>query len=155
MAKIFRGRFECKVDEKGRCSWPSTYRSLLNSKSRQMVVTNSQSQGQPILDVYTLPQWEKLESQISKMPSLKKEVQAYRRFYLSGGQTLTLDGHGRFLIPSSLRAYAQIGEELVLVGMGDKVEIWPAEVWVQVQGQMAKDFEETLRALAELEGGLS
>lgn len=151
MAKLFRGRFDCKIDEKGRCSWPAAYRSLLSTKANQLVITNSQYQGKSILDIYTLAQWEKLEAKIGKMPSLNKQVQAYRRFYLSGGQTINVDSHGRFLVPASLRAFAQIKEDVVLVGMGEKVEMWPAQTWVKVQDEMANQFEDILQAVAQIE----
>ncbi|MCB0341387.1 MAG: division/cell wall cluster transcriptional repressor MraZ [Pseudobdellovibrionaceae bacterium] len=150
---MFRGRFQQKSDSKGRVSLPPAYRQSFSEGQTSLVITNSQYQGKRCLDVYTLDQWEKLERRVAKMPALKTEVQAFQRFYLSGGQVINIDGNSRFLIPAALRKYADLGDELVLVGMGHKFEVWPQGVWDLLCDDLAGDFESILSSVAALEHG--
>ncbi len=78
----------------------------------------------------------------------------YQRFYISGGQVCGLDNQNRLSLPVNLRKYAHLDAEVVLVGMGKKIELWPANVWNEVQDQMANSFEEILTVVAGLEEGL-
>lgn len=151
MTSVFRGRFDCKIDQKGRLSIPSAFRQAVSDPNATLVITNSQYQGRRCLDMYTLEEWEALEARIAKLPSLKAEVQAYQRFYLSGGQVVQVDKNNRILVPSGLRKYAGINEELVLVGMGKKVEVWPASVWEEMNEGLADNFDSILNAVASLE----
>lgn len=147
----FRGRFEIKLDPKGRLSLPPAYRQILPSAHPELVVTNSRYRGQSCLDVYSLTEWEKLERRISKLSSLKPEVQAFNRFYLSGGQIAALDAQNRILVPQSLRKFADLEAHVVLIGLGSKFEIWSADSWSSIYEQLTDTFEDTMDAVAALE----
>ncbi len=141
---LFRGRFETRLDPKGRLSLPSTYRSETSS----LIVTNSRFRSRSCLHVYTSDEWEKLESKIGGLSALQAEIQAFSRFYLSGGQVVELDAQGRFSIPLSLRRYAGLEADIMLVGLGDKFEIWAQDQWSAVYSELTETFEETLNAVA-------
>lgn len=146
VAERFRGRFEVKIDPKGRLSLPPSLR-LSNS----LVITNHRLSGRNALHIYTLEAWEKLETRIADLSPLDVSVQAFERFYLSGGQVVELDGQGRLLVPSGLRRFAQIESDAVLVGLGDKLEVWSQSLWETLFGEMTADFDRTLAAVADLE----
>jgi MraZ protein len=154
----FRGRFEIKIDPKGRMSLPASYRQILASTDSaqplQLVVTNNRYRGRSCLHVYTLAEWEKLEARIAKLSSLKAEVQAFQRFYLSGGQTVEIDSQNRILVPQGLRKFAELEAPTVLVGMGSKFEIWSQPVWDSIYEDLTENFEETLNAVANLDEGV-
>ncbi len=145
----FRGRFEIKLDPKGRLSLPTGYRSVLSVG--ELMVTNSRYRGKSALDVYSIVEWEKLEHRIAGLSSLRPEVQAFNRFYLSGGQKLEVDAQNRILVPQSLRRYAGLESEVVLIGLGAKFEIWSSESWNTIHTQLTDSFEETMAAVAALE----
>lgn len=147
----FRGRFEMKLDPKGRLSLPPAYRQILPGTTPQLVVTNARYRGRSSLDVYSLGEWERLEKRISRLSSLRPEVQAFNRFYLSGGQLLDIDAQNRILVPQSLRRYANLETGAVLVGLGEKFEIWSAESWSTVYDQLTDSFEDTMSLVAALE----
>ena len=149
----FRGQFDCKLDAKGRLSLPSTLRSRFE-KSSEYVITNSLYKGRRCLDLYPLKVWHALEKQIGKLSPLKSEVQAYQRFYLSGGQEGAIDGQGRLVLPASLRKFAGIEEssQLVLVGLGNKVEIWSGAAWSELYEGLAQDFENIQAAVSQVMG---
>lgn len=151
MTKAFRGRFDCKVDQKGRFILPSSIRDSIAKKKLEFVVTNSLSDSKRCLDLYHISDWEKLEQKIALMPSLKKEVQIYQRFYLSGGQLVSADGQGRLNLPGGLRKFSGVKNEIVVVGMGRKLEIWDSQVWSQMQEQMVDNFENVLSVVSEFE----
>src|ERR1051326_3953683 len=114
MAIAFRGRFETKADPKGRLSLPSTFRQIL-PRGESLVITNGQYKGLRCLDVYSLAEWEALEARIQNLSSLKAEVQAFQRFYLAGGQVVDVDAQGRVITPQSLRQYAGVDGDIVIV----------------------------------------
>jgi MraZ protein len=147
----FRGRFEIKLDPKGRLSMPPAYRQILPGQAPTLVVTNARYQSRSCLHVYTLAEWERLERKIAKMSSLKPEVQAFSRFYLSGGQPVEVDAQNRILVPQSLRRFAGLESAAVLVGLGEKFEIWSQANWTSVYEQLTENFEDTMSAVAALE----
>ena len=145
-----RGRSHIKMDDKGRISLPATFRSAF-AKTSKLYITNSLYQGRRFLDLYSSSEWQKLESRISKLPSLKSEVQAFQRFYLSSAEECELDSQGRMLIPAHLREYAGLQSDVVLVGVGHKVEMWSADEWSPLFGQLEKDYERVVEVLSDLE----
>lgn len=151
MDKPFRGRFDAKIDAKGRLSLPKGLLSSISQDDSDIVITNSQFKGERNLDVYTVNEWQKLERRIAKLSPLKAEVQEFQRFYLASGQTVSPDGQKRVLISANLRKYAAIGSEVVIVGMGNKLEIWALEVWDKLFNQLAANFDQTLNAVAALD----
>lgn len=147
----FRGRFELKLDAKGRLSLPPAYRHILNGEHPQLIVTNSRYRGKSCLHVYSLQEWEKLERRIAKLSSLQTEVQAFTRFYLSAGQVVELDAQNRILVPQSLRRFAGLEAQVALVGMGSKFEVWAQSTWEELHEELSEAFEETMSAVASLE----
>ena len=148
----FRGRFDCRVDVKGRLSLPAPLR--LTSQDQQIVITNSLFRNSRCLDIYTLESWMRLEEKISGMPTLKPEVQAYQRFYLASAQTLEIDGNNRILIPAQLRKYCGLEDDAVVVGMGGKIELWSKVTWDHLFEGMASEFENIVNSVATLEADL-
>ena len=143
-----KGRFEIKMDAKGRVNLPTAIHS---QELTSFVVTNSQYEGCRCLDMYSEEEWKKLESRISQLSPLKKEVQAFRRFYIAGGQKVEANGQGRVLVPKGLREYAQLEDEIVIVGMGSKLEIWNLKDWNKIFNNLATDFEDTLAVIANMD----
>jgi MraZ protein len=147
----FRGRFEIKLDPKGRLLIPAAYRQILPVENPQLIVTNNRYRGKSCLHAYSLHEWEKLERSIASLSSLKAEVQAFNRFYLSAGQVCDVDAQNRILVPQSLRKFASLSGPVVLVGLGNKFEIWSEPTWNSLYEDLTENFEATLEAVAELE----
>lgn len=145
----FRGRFDAKIDEKGRLLLPLATREVL--RDFPLVVTNNQSKKARFLDGYTFPSWQNLEKRIDGLSPLKLEVQAFQRFYLANAQVLTPDAQNRVLLPKSLREFAQLQSEVVIIGMSEKIEIWEQKTWNKLYHELANSFEDNLALVAELE----
>lgn len=152
---MFKGRFDQKLDEKGRLILPNSFRGQDKKDSQlvthKFVMTNGYSNGFKYLDVYPSSKWKILETKISKLSSLKAEVQAFQRFYLSGGQPLDPDKNNRILIPMSLRTYAELSDDIIIVGMNDKFEIWSHKIWKKFYDKVTENFDNTLAIIAQLD----
>lgn len=144
---MFRGWYEHAMDSKGRVSIPSKFREILVDKySESLIVTNFDR----CLVAYPVEEWEQLERKASALPQLKKEVKAFQRFFISGAVECQLDAQGRILIPPTLREFADLGKDVVLVGMLKKVELWSKVRWKETFAQSQKKFEDFADVLAEL-----
>jgi MraZ protein len=82
------------------------------------------------LVIYPLPEWERFEQQVQALPAMKQAIRRFQRLILGYACDLELDGNGRMLLPQSLREYAQLDKKLVLVGQGNKLELWSEELWL-------------------------
>ena len=135
---MFRGVQHINMDAKGRLAMPARQREpLLTRCEGQMVVTiDTQSN---CLVIYPLPEWEGIEREIQNLPALKPAVKRFQRLMLGYATDLELDGNGRMLLPQSLREYAQLEKKLVLVGQGNKLEIWSEALWLAEREQALKD----------------
>lgn len=135
------------MDSKGRVSIPSKFREILSEKySESLIVTNFDK----CLVCYPIEEWDALERKASQLPQLKKEVKAFQRFFISGATECPLDAQGRILIPPALREFADLGKDVVLVGMLKKIEVWSKVRWKETFAQSQKKFEEFADVLAEL-----
>ena len=144
---MFRGRYEHTVDNKGRLSIPSRFRDLLGDRySDHLIVTNFDR----CLVAYPKEEWEILERKAASLPQLKKEVKAFQRYFISGAAECPLDKQGRILIPPTLREYAGLERDVVVVGMLKKIEVWSASRWKEAFSASQKSFEEISDVLAEL-----
>jgi len=135
---VFRGVQHINMDAKGRLAMPARQREpLLTQCAGQIVVTiDTQS---ACLVVYPLPEWERIERDIQNLPALKPAVKRFQRLMLGYATDLELDGSGRMLLPQSLREYAQLDKKLVLVGQGNKLELWSEALWLAEREQALQD----------------
>src|SRR5882757_4814026 len=124
---FFTSEFECKLDAKGRIVLPARIKSQLpEGESQELVIRRGFEQ---CLILYPMVEFKKIFSRISGLNEFNEEYRKLQRNFLSGVVTLELDGNGRFLLPKAMLAYAQIDKEAMLVGMGNKVEIWNPEIY--------------------------
>ncbi len=136
---MFRGIHTVNMDAKGRLAIPAKFRELLGEASNgQLVVTID-----PVvrcLAAYPLPYWEEIQAKIEKLPSLNPNAKRMQRLFIGHASDCDLDANGRFLIPPPLRSYASLEKKLILLGQGQKLEIWSDELW---QAQLAEMLEDS------------
>ena len=110
---------------------------LLAECAGQVVVTiDTQSD---CLVIYPLPEWERIEAEIQNLPALKPAVKRFQRLLLGYATDLELDGNGRLLLPQPLRDYGQFDKKLVLVGQGNKLELWSEVLWLSERDQALRE----------------
>ena len=137
-AGVFRGVQHINMDAKGRLAMPARQREPLVSQSAGQVVVTIDTQS-PCLVIYPLPEWERIEKDIQNLPALKPAVKRFQRLMLGYATDLELDGNGRLLLPQPLRDYAQLDKKLVLVGQGNKLELWSEAQWLAERDQALRD----------------
>ncbi len=144
---MFRGRHEHTIDPKGRVSIPAKFREVLGKKyDDRLVVTNFDG----CLVAYPYEEWILLEEKASSLSMVKKETRAFMRFFYSSAIECTLDKQGRILIPQTLRDYADLDKEVVLVGQLRKIEIWSKKRWSEEIIKAHENFDEISDVLSEL-----
>ncbi|EON89537.1 division/cell wall cluster transcriptional repressor MraZ [Plesiomonas shigelloides subsp. oncorhynchi] len=138
---MFRGALSLSLDSKGRLAIPTRYRDhLLNECLGQLICTIDIHQ--PCLLLYPLPQWEFIEQKLAGLSSMVPEERRIQRLLLGHAAECEMDSAGRILLPATLRSYAQLHKELMLVGQLNKFEIWDADAWQQ-QIQLDIQAEQT------------
>jgi len=126
------------MDAKGRLAMPARQREPLLSQCAGQIVVTIDTQSS-CLAIYPLPEWERIEGDIQSLPALKPAVKRFQRLMLGYATDLELDGNGRLLLPQSLREYAQLDKKLVLVGQGNKLELWSEALWMAERDQALQD----------------
>jgi MraZ protein len=93
------------------------------------------------LVAFTLKEWEKIESRILALAEKSENMRRFRRVFIGGAFECNCDKQDRILIPPTLREYAGLGKEIVLVGVLDHFEIWSRENWDKENTAMEKDIK--------------
>lgn len=126
---MFRGVTHINLDAKGRIAFPSRYRERLSSIcDGQLVVTVDRDH---CLLVYPLPEWEYIEQKLVRLPSLNRSARRLQRLLIGHATECQLDGSGRILLPPPLREFAGLEKHTVLIGQGNKFELWDESAWTQ------------------------
>ena len=120
---MFIGEYHHTIDEKGRRIIPAKFRGELGTN---FIVTRGIEN---CLFVYSEDSWTKIVDKLETLPFTKKDARAFIRFFLSGATIAEFDKQGRINITSPLISYAKINKECVIIGTGDRLEIWSEESW--------------------------
>ncbi len=122
---MFRGLASLNLDSKGRMAIPTRYREqLLRHCNGQMVVTVDRDH---CLLLYTLPDWEEIERKLVRLPSFNRQARRMQRLLIGHATECEMDGNGRILLPPALREFAGLDKAVVLIGQGNKFEVWADE----------------------------
>lgn len=144
---MFRGRFEHAIDSKSRLSIPSKFREILSANyDERLIITNFDG----CLWAYPFAEWQKVEDKVASLPQFKDEVKALQRVFISAAVESPIDKSGRILIPPTLRDYAGITKDVVLVGMTNRIEIWSRDRWMHEFEASQKSLEMMGDKLADL-----
>ena len=120
---MFIGEYEHSIDTKGRITMPAKLKLEIGEK---FVITKGLD---GCLFVYSQEEWTNFEEKLKTLPLTNKNARDFVRFFLSGAIECELDKQGRFLITSNLRDYATLEKEVVIIGVGTRLEIWNKEKW--------------------------
>jgi MraZ protein len=141
---VFLGRYEHTIDAKGRMALPARYRERL---ADGVVVTRGFD---ACLLVYPLDQWTPLATRVAGLSISDPDVRALRRLLFADAADLDLDKQGRVLLPASLRDYAGLDRDAVVVGMHSFIELWSPEAWSQQRDALDREGQAVAERLAEL-----
>lgn len=124
---MFRGVATLNLDGKGRLAVPTRHREFLSSYcSGRLVITADPSK---CLLIYPLPDWEPIEKKLNSLSSFNPQTRSLQRLLVGNASDVELDGVGRILVAPPLRQFAGLEKNVVLVGQGNKFELWDEENW--------------------------
>lgn len=138
---MFMGQYNHTVDAKGRLSIPSKFREQLGE---EFVITKGMD---GCLFVFDNQNWAEFEEKLSALPMGKIETRQYTRFFLAGATQVEVDKQGRILLSTQLRSFAGLEKDVVLVGVGKRIEIWSMEKWAEMEADV--DMDEITAAMAD------
>ena len=138
------GEYEHSIDTKGRIAMPAKLREGLGGK---FIITKGLD---GCLFVYAMDEWQRVEQKLASLPMSRKTARDFTRFLFGGACEGECDKQGRVLLPASLRRYAGLEREAVIVGVGSRAEIWDAAKWHQYNEESAEDVNELAEKLADL-----
>jgi len=130
---MFYGEYEHTLDVKGRVIIPAKFREIFKEHyTERFFITRGLDQ---CLFVFTEEVWKSQERKFREMPFTKGEARRFNRLFFSGAAEVLCDKQGRVLIPDYLKSFAAIEQDVMIIGVSDRIEIWSKEKW--------KDFFDT------------
>jgi MraZ protein len=124
---MFRGASKITLDSKGRMAIPTRYRAGISDRSSGSLVATIDKDDCVL--IYPLPDWEDMERRLMRLPGNKPAIRAYQRRLVGHAAEMDMDGHGRILIPKELREFAGLDRQAMLIGQGNKFELWDESRW--------------------------
>jgi MraZ protein len=125
---MFRGINSITIDIKGRLAIPMRYRDALGAEEKKPLVVTIDTEETCLL-LYTAAQWQVIENNLQKLPSFNAAARRIQRLLIGHATDIELDGSGRILLPPVLRTYARLEKDVVMIGQGNKFEVWNKELW--------------------------
>ena len=120
---MFIGEYHHTIDDKGRIIIPAKFRDELGS---EFIITRGIEN---CLFVYSIDSWNKITNKLNSLPFTKKDARNFIRFFMSGATNVELDKQGRVNVTTPLIQYANLIKDCVVIGTGDRLEIWSQESW--------------------------
>ena len=140
---MFIGEFHHNIDEKGRIAIPSKYREILGNN---FVITRGIEH---CIYVYPETTFNHIVTKLESLPFTKKDARAFMRFFMSGATAVELDKQGRVNVPSPLSSYANLSKKCVIVGTGDRLEIWDEEAFNEFMSSCNDEMSDIAENLFE------
>ena len=131
---VFRGVSHLALDAKGRLAIPAKHREGLAAAHG-----NGSAQGVPLvltadpsrcLLMYPRAAWEPIQARLMSFSSFNETIRGLQRLLVGHADDVEMDGAGRILVPPALRQYASLDHRVVLVGQGNKFELWDEARWL-------------------------
>jgi len=138
------GEYQHSLDAKGRLIIPAKFREELGEIA---VMTRGLDN---CLFLFPMPEWKVLEEKLKTLPLTKATARQFVRFFFSGATECELDKQGRIMIPPSLRDYAGVDKDVVVIGVSNRIEIWSRQRWEDYMQQAESAYAEIAENIVEL-----
>ncbi len=139
---MFMSEYNHTIDAKGRLIIPSKFRDALGD---EFVISKGMD---GCLYVYANEDWNAFEQKLTSLPVTNKSARQFARFFLAGAASVEVDKQGRILVPGNLREFAKLDKDVVLVGVGSRIEIWSKDQYDTISDDV--DMDGIAQAMEEL-----
>lgn len=147
---MFRGASEVNLDVKGRLAIPTRYRTEILEKDQGKMICTAGFEHKCLL-LYTLSEWNVIEEKLIHIPNIDPIGRRIHHLMIGYATECELDKSGRILLTSSLRRYAGLEKEVMLVGQLNKFEIWDINKWyAQIEEDASIGIDELANSSEEL-----
>lgn len=136
-----KGKYFHSVDPKGRLIIPSKFRDSLGS---EFVMTLGLEN---CICLYSQEEWDRFTEQLNQINNSKADNRMLKRYFQSNAVDCSIDSQGRTVIPADMRADIGIEKDVVIVGNGEKAEVWSKEAWAETKMDSGETREKILAML--------
>jgi MraZ protein len=127
---LFTGEYRHAIDAKGRVAVPARFRAEL---AQGAVVSRWIDS---CLAIFPQTEWDKFSAKVAELPVSDAGARVFARFVFSGAFEFNLDAQGRLVVPPTLREFAGLTDDVVVVGSRDHIELWEPMRWVDYSADM-------------------
>ena len=138
---MFRGNSSLNLDSKGRLAIPSRYRARLAEMSDGNLVQTINPLDLCIW-IYPLNEWEIIEPKLHKLSDFVKDSRRTKQMMLGYADECSLDSHGRIRVTTRLKEFAGLEKQAVILGQGNKFELWDESAWNTQHDEWLKSLED-------------
>jgi MraZ protein len=143
----YLGRHSKRIDAKGRVSIPAPFRSVLARDGSEGVFA-LRSLMHPAVDAGGQALIGEIDALLSSYEPFSEDYQSLSIALLGGGDTLSMDGEGRIVLPDWIRETTGIADEVVFVGQGTKFQLWSPDRYGEIEARARADAAAILKARA-------
>ena len=136
---MLMGEFHHSIDSKSRMIIPAKFREVLGNS---FIVTRGIEN---CIYIYPKEAFETITLKLNSLPFTKKNARSFVRFFLSGALEVELDKQGRILVPEPLAKYSSLSKNCVIIGAGERLEVWDEENW----NEFFRNEQENMSSIAE------
>lgn len=131
------------MDAKGRIAVPARYREEILRQCDGNLILTVNNTNDRCLWMFTLGEWEKVERKVVDLPSFSAQAQSLKRLLIGYASDCEMDANGRVRIAQPLIEYAGLDKRLMLIGQGNKFEVWDESLWNSKCDQWAEQSSDT------------
>ena len=135
---FFTSEHECRLDAKGRLVLPSRLKSVLPEASKKSIIIRKGFE--PNLIIYPLHEFQNIYTRINSLNEFSSEQRKLKRNLFSSISQVDLDSNGRFLLPKSMISHTGLEKDVILVGMGNVIELWSPDNYKKYLINDANEF---------------
>ena len=134
---MFLGEYNPNITKGSRISLPKKLRENISGDTAIL------SRGfEECIFVYDKEDWlEESKKQIEN-PISDKKMRDLKRYMYASASEVSIDSQGRIVVPPNLTDYANLDKSTAVIGAGDHIEIWDAEVWENRLEEISKQVAE-------------
>ncbi len=143
----FKGSYEYSVDSKGRINIPARLRKNLSPEANDTFVVTRGCE--KCLFVYPLDEWNKLEQSIRQLSSTNPKHRFFMRTLLERATETQLDGQSRITIPKDLLQFAGIDNDVLILGVLDRIEVWNPGTYKEYETSQPESYEDVAQTVLQ------